>query len=97
MSTLRWGNAQLNQLVKTYESDPVAFLAFSFNEKSTIERFLAKNSFSYAQLPDARALIKEMSINIYPTHIIVDKSGKIQEIVILLPVVGVVTDHPLIS
>lgn len=73
---------QLNQLVDTFKSDAVIFLAFSFNEKSTIERFLQKNSFSYVQLPDSRGVISEMSINTYPTHIILDTSGKIREIVI---------------
>jgi hypothetical protein len=41
-----------------------------------------KNSFSYVQLPDARGVISEMSINTFPTHIILDKSGIIREIVI---------------
>lgn len=71
---------KLNELVSNFEGQPVVFLAFTFNDKEAIEKFILKRDFKYAQLPNARDLIKELTVDTYPTHMILDKSGIIKEI-----------------
>lgn len=69
----------LNNLVKQYQ-DSVNFIAFTFNETQAVKTFLQKYHFDYMQLPGAEQLIKTLEISNYPTHMVLDKNGKIKEI-----------------
>jgi thiol-disulfide isomerase/thioredoxin len=70
----------LNKLVEMYSNKSVLFLAFSFNDKPSIERLISKHDFSYQHVPGSITLIKEMGINSYPTHLILDQNAKITAI-----------------
>lgn len=71
---------QLNKLVTGYDDLMVNFLAFSFNEGPVIQKFLQKHDFRYTQIPQAENLIEGLGINVYPTHMVLDKKGVIREI-----------------
>ncbi|GAA4273770.1 TlpA disulfide reductase family protein [Aquimarina gracilis] len=72
----------LNYLMQKYKDEPIEFLAFTFNKNNEVRKFLKENDFSYKQLPDARKIIKELKITIYPTHMVLDKNGIIQEVIL---------------
>ena len=68
----------LNQLVAEYSKDSsIVFLAVSLDPKNDLETFLKQNPFSYHVIPDGRTIAENNSIQQYPTHVIIDKEGKI--------------------
>jgi thiol-disulfide isomerase/thioredoxin len=68
----------LNQLVKEYASDSnIVFVAIALDEKSQLETFLKDNPFSYRVIPNGGSIAKENDVDQYPTHVILDKEGKI--------------------
>jgi len=72
---------QLNRLASTYNG-VANFLAFSFDDKQKLNSFLAKNKFNYVQFAASIVLNKKLDVDFYPTHLILDKNGLIQEVVI---------------
>jgi thiol-disulfide isomerase/thioredoxin len=71
---------KLNQLMYSYSGQPVNFYAITFNDKETVLQFIGKNDFFYTQIPDARQLLKELGIEAYPAHMILDTNGVVKEI-----------------
>ncbi len=63
----------LNKLTEKYKS--VNFVAFTFEEMDVVKKFLLKHDFKYTQLPNAKDLISALGINIFPTHMILDRDG----------------------
>ena len=56
------------------------FLAFSFDDQETMERFMSKHDFHYTQFPNSKHLIAKLSVGTYPTHMVLDKTGIIRKI-----------------
>lgn len=73
---------ELNKLKQYYAKDGINFLAFTFDDKDAIMQFFKRTPFNYTQLPGAGDLIKALSVNAFPTHMIVDKNGVIRKILI---------------
>jgi peroxiredoxin len=47
-----------------------------------LEKFLTKKTFNYAVVPNQKSFITEtLNINTFPTHIIINKKGKISKAV----------------
>jgi peroxiredoxin len=68
----------LNQLVNEYKSDTeVVFIAVSLDPKEKLEEFLKDNPFDYIIIPDGNKIVKKYPITSYPTHVIINKEGKI--------------------
>jgi len=69
---------RLNQLVKEYKNQPnVLFVSLAFDNKHQLNAFLRKTQFDYTTVPNMETyLMKELKIEMYPTHLIV-KNGKI--------------------
>jgi peroxiredoxin len=68
----------LNELVKTYKSDPnVVFIAITFDEADKVKAFLKEHDFSYPVAAGQRDLIKLYGIAGYPTNVVIDKSGHV--------------------
>lgn len=67
----------LNELVAKYKGKDVVFLAFSHNEKKSIESFLEKREFDYNIIAMGNDVIQEYGITSYPTHLIIDKDSKV--------------------
>ncbi|MEO2069877.1 MAG: TlpA disulfide reductase family protein [Zunongwangia sp.] len=72
---------ELNKLVDRYENENIQFISLALDEKKDLEKFLEKTEFNYAVLPEQKDLIQEaLKLNAYPTHIVVNKSGKIVKV-----------------
>jgi thiol-disulfide isomerase/thioredoxin len=68
----------LNELVKEYAAnDNIVFLAIALDNKPALDSFLKKNPFDYHVIPDGRAIANENKVEGYPTHVILNKEGKI--------------------
>ena len=66
---------QLNAVVDSFSTEEVVFLAPTFDADTTVRQFLLEQHFGYSVLPGSRQLISEMKIQIYPTHLLVDRNG----------------------
>ena len=68
----------LNQLVKEYVADSnIMFVAIALDDKQQLETFLKDNPFSYRVIPGGGIIAKDNDVAQYPTHVILDKEGKI--------------------
>ena len=73
----------LNELVNTYKDrEDISFISLALDEKAELEEFLKLNNFNYQVVPDQSDFLKnELNIRYYPTHIILDKKGKVLKVV----------------
>lgn len=73
---------QLNQLVQQYRNrDDVLFLSLAFDDREQLRSFMKKTVFNYAVIPVPQSYISDsLQVNVYPTHLIVDKKGIIRSI-----------------
>lgn len=78
---------QLNALVEEYKDhEDFVFLSLSLDSAEELETFLSKKEFKYAVVPQQKAFIEDtLGFSIYPTHIIVEPSGKIRKVVNTAP------------
>ena len=74
---------ELNELVEKYKNHKdVIFISLALDSKSELEEFLKKRMFKYEVVPNQREFIdKKLNLQIYPTHIILDKNGTILKVV----------------
>ena len=70
---------ELNEFVERYKQrNDVIFLSLALDSKTELENFLKKKDFEYQVVPNQREFIdKNLKLQIYPTHLIVDKNGTI--------------------
>jgi len=73
----------LNKLVKEYkDNDHVLFISLASDNKTELTRFLQSNKFSYAVVPGMQDFMTTpLSITAYPTHLLIDETGKIVKVV----------------
>ncbi|TAJ54001.1 MAG: TlpA family protein disulfide reductase [Chitinophagaceae bacterium] len=68
---------QLNELVVNYQQNPdVVFIAVALDERYDIQEFLKTNPFRYNIIDGGRYIASKYNINLYPTHLVLDKEGK---------------------
>lgn len=68
---------QLNELVVNYQQNPdVVFIAVALDERYDIQEFLKTNPFQYNIIDGGRYIASKYNINLYPTHLVLDKEGK---------------------
>jgi peroxiredoxin len=73
---------ELNDLVKKFKKKGVVFIAPTLDNLTTLKPFLKEHRFKYGVVPNAGGLIistySDGSGNVvFPTHIVIDKEGKI--------------------
>jgi peroxiredoxin len=70
---------ELNKLVDRYkDKDNLLFVSLASDSQQALSSFLVKKPFNYAVVPDQGGYMSEqLGITAYPTHLLVDKSGKI--------------------
>lgn len=68
---------ELNELVEEYKKEGVEFLAIALDSPTSIKVFLKKMDFEYDILPDGRSIARQYGVSGYPTHLLIDKSGKV--------------------
>ncbi len=69
----------LNELTTKFKKDSVSFFAVTWNDKSSLHKFLETHQLEYTVVPDGK-LIKKFQIPHYPFHIIIDQQGKVEYI-----------------
>ena len=75
----------LNKIVDEYKDNEVVFIGLATDDKTKLEKFLAKNSFKYNIVQKSMQTIlsfgepdKNGEINIaFPMHVVIDRDGKI--------------------
>ena len=68
----------LNQLVDEYAKDSnIVFIAISLDPKTQLQSFLKDYPFKYHVIPEGRDIAENNKVEQYPTHVILDKEGKI--------------------
>lgn len=74
---------ELNKLVNNYkDNDSILFISLAIDKKEELTRFLKTKKFKYAVVPEMKNFMSnELDITQYPTHLLVDKTGKIVKIV----------------
>lgn len=69
---------ELNEIVKKYQGNEVEFLAITHNSKDQIAEFLKKKQFDYKIIAESQNIIDAYKANAFPTHIVIDRDGKIK-------------------
>lgn len=70
----------LNGLVQEFAEQPVVFLAPAIDDEENLRSFLKDHEFLYRVVPDAGELHGEFEVSAYPTHMIVDREGRIRHV-----------------
>lgn len=69
---------ELNQLVADYkDSSNIVFIGVALDEKKMIIEFLKNNPFDYAIINDGRFITEQYGVKSFPTHLILDREGKV--------------------
>lgn len=78
---------QLNRLVEEYsDREDVVFLSLSLDPEEELQKFLSEKEFKYAVVPQQKTFIEDtLGFSIYPTHVIVEPSGRIRKVVNTAP------------
>jgi len=73
---------ELNKLVDEYKDrNDILFISLAMDSKEKLTSFLNKKQFKYAVVPDKeKYMTRQLVINEYPTHLLVDKNGKIVKV-----------------
>lgn len=74
---------ELNEFVEKYKNrNDIIFISLALDSKPDLEEFLKKKNFEYQVVPNKRKFIKgKLNLQIYPTHIILNKKGRITKVV----------------
>jgi peroxiredoxin len=68
----------LNELVDSYKGrEDVVFLGVALDKGVDLNRFLKQTPFNYTIIDDGRSIAQQYNVTSYPTHVVVDKEGKI--------------------
>jgi len=69
---------ELNSIKEKYKDREIVFLGLGRDPAGLIKDFLKKHVFDYTLLPDAINAAEAYSISIYPTSIVIDRTGTIR-------------------
>ena len=74
---------ELNKLVDEYKDrNDILFISLATDSRQDLLSFVHKNEFKYAVVPDKEEYMSEqLSVTSYPTHLLIDKNGKIVKVV----------------
>ena len=74
---------ELNRIVeKTKNRNDIVFIGLAFDKADSLKQFLTKKEFKYAIVPEKENyLMNDLGIIYYPTHIIINRQGKIRKII----------------
>jgi len=69
---------ELNKLVSDYKSNPdIVFLAIALDSKHDLVNAMKHISFDYKIISDGHQLLLCENVDLFPTHVVIDKSGKL--------------------
>lgn len=73
---------ELNDFVEKYkQKNNIIFVSLALDTKSELESFLQKKEFEYQVVPNQKEFIRNLNLQTYPTHLIIDKNGTIKKVV----------------
>ena len=67
----------LNELVKKYQGKDVEFIAVTYDKQDLVTESFKNHPFSYKQIANAQNIIDLYKATAFPTHLVIDKEGKI--------------------
>lgn len=72
----------LNKLVTQYKDrEDLEFISLAIDGQDRLQEFLKTHAFAYAIIPSKGAYMADsLNINAYPTHLLVDRAGKIARV-----------------
>lgn len=69
---------ELNKIVAEYQQNKdVVFLAIALDDKAALQEFLQNLPFNYNIIDSGLFIAQQYRITSYPTHVVVDKEGKV--------------------
>ncbi|WP_316832121.1 TlpA disulfide reductase family protein [Pedobacter aquatilis] len=74
---------ELNEMVEAYKTrKDILFVSLASDDKKPLQNFLTKTTFDYAVVPNQENyMLNKLGVNIFPTHLLIDKKGNIVKIV----------------
>ncbi len=72
----------LNSIASDYHGRGVTFLAMGRDEKLPTEDFLRNHEFLYSNVPSSGSVLDSLGVEVYPTHLLIDRSGTIREVIL---------------
>lgn len=73
---------ELNEFVEANkQNNDIVFVSLALDSKSELESFLQKKDFEYQVVPKQKEFIRKLDLQVYPTHLIIDKKGEIVKVV----------------
>ncbi len=67
----------LNRLADSLRKGPFVFIAPALDNQPEVEKFLLSHPFKYIVFPGASSFADKLGVRNYPTHVIIDGSGKV--------------------
>ena len=68
---------ELNELTKEFAGKEVVFLGIALDDPTSVEQFLANTPFEYQQIASGQPIASQYGVKGYPTHAVINKSGKV--------------------
>lgn len=68
---------ELNELTKEFAGKEVVFLGIALDGPSAVEQFKLNTPFDYQQIASGQSIASQYGVKGYPTHVVIDKSGKV--------------------
>src|SRR5215510_11171183 len=69
----------LNSLVSEFKDKEVVFIALAIDHEKEVREFLKTKAFNYQIIPNAETIRQEYNINLWPTHIILNRAGNLAQ------------------
>ena len=67
----------LNRLVSEFKDKGVVFLAFTFEDKKDLKKFLVNHQLDFKIIPGAQSVSNLFGVLEYPTNFVLDQNGKV--------------------
>lgn len=68
----------LNNLVREFKDKDIVFIAFALDKEEDLKEFLKKTPFNYEIVPNSLEIARKFGVRAFPTHIIINKEGRIE-------------------
>lgn len=68
----------LNTLTEEFKGEEVVFIAFALDNAEALKEFLKVKEFTYRIIPDASKIASLYGVKVFPTHVIINKSGQVE-------------------
>lgn len=73
---------ELNRLKEKYDGKGVKFVAVCTETVAAVKKLMKKKQFDYRLIANGGSLDSALDVPVYPTHVIVDETGTIKDVLI---------------